>query len=115
MNEDRPAPLAVELVLEFRGSRVETEDEIVEIEDALVEILAGGDTLMDHEIEPEARRIVIGTRDAPATLRHLLPFLERADLVSTLSAHVRSEAFDARVSLWPPDRPSDSPRSPHRT
>ena len=36
---------AFELVLQFRGPRVETEDEVVEIEDALFELLGDGETL----------------------------------------------------------------------
>lgn len=103
-SDGRAAPIAGELVLEFRGRRVETEDEVGEIEDALVEILPDDDALLTHEIGSDARRIVIATRDATATLRHLLAFLERAELVAGLSAHARVAGDDAGVSLWPPHR-----------
>jgi len=84
---------------------VETEDEVAEIEDALVEILADGDTLAGHEIAPEARRILIATRDAAAALCRVLPFLEQAGLVAELRAHARADGADTSVPLWPPHRP----------
>lgn len=105
MNDDRPAPIVGELVLEFRGPRVETEDEVVEVEDALVEVLPDGDTLLDHEIGPEVRRILVATRDAATAMRHLLPFLERAGLVTGLCAHARAGRGEARVPLWPRQPP----------
>jgi hypothetical protein len=98
------APIAGELVLQFRGAQVETEDEIAEIEDALVEILADGDTLEDHEIGPRARNIVIATRDAAATLARVLPFLEHAGLAAALHAGARDGDAGEHVSLWPADR-----------
>lgn len=103
-NDHPPAPIAGELVLEFRGRRVETEDEIIEIEDALVEVLPDGDALQAHEIESEVRRIVVTTRDATETLRRLLPFLERAGLADDLCAHARIRSDTGGVRLWPPDR-----------
>ena len=41
---------AYELVLQFRGRRVETEDEVVEIEDVLDELLREAETVDDHEV-----------------------------------------------------------------
>ncbi len=102
---DLPAPIAGELVLEFRGRRVETEDELAEIEDALVEVLPEGDTLAAHEIGSEVRRILVATRDATATLHRLLPFFEQAELVAGFSAHARAEDDGSHVPLWPPDPP----------
>ena len=39
-----------ELVLQFRGRRVETEDEVGEIEDALFELLEDGERWDGHEV-----------------------------------------------------------------
>jgi len=96
---DRPA--AGELVLQFRGPRVETEDELAEIEDALFELLADGDTWTGHEVTRDVRNIVIDTRNAAATFARLLPFLERAGLVDAMAAGVRPEAATSYIALWP--------------
>lgn len=95
---------AGELVLQFRGSRVETEDEIAEIEDALFELLGDGDTWTGHEITREVRNILIDTRDAAATFARVLPFLERAGLVDAMAAGVRPEDATNYVALWPAGR-----------
>lgn len=90
-----------ELVLQFRGTRVETEDELVEIEDALVEMLCNGDAWAGREVTPSARSIVIDTRDATATFARLLPFLERAGLTASLTAGGRAHGQPEFVGLWP--------------
>ncbi len=94
-------PIAGELVLQFRGPQVETEDEIAEIEDALFELLANGDAWEGHEIGAAARNIVITTRDAAATLARVLPFLEQAGLTAALRAGARAEGSTEHVLLWP--------------
>jgi len=94
-------PIAGELVLQFRGAQVETEDEIAEIEDALFELLADGDTWEGHEIGPRARNILIATHDAAATLARVLPFLEEAGLIAAFHAGVRPHDSVDHVSLWP--------------
>lgn len=86
---DTAAPIAGDLVLRFHGTRVETADEVAEIEDALVEILAPGDTLADPEIASTARSIVIVTRNVQDTWHRVLPFLERAGLAAELDAGAR--------------------------
>jgi hypothetical protein len=90
-----------ELVLQFRGSRVETEDEIVEIEDALFELLADGETVEGHEVGPAARNISVVTDDAEATFRRLAPFLARALLIDHVIAAARPVAADRYTLLWP--------------
>lgn len=78
-----------ELVLQFRGPRVETEDEVAEIEDVLIEILGDGETWQGHEISADSRNILIATDDAQATLARLRPFLERAGLFEHMVATTR--------------------------
>lgn len=96
--------LAGELVLQFRGPRVETEDEVAEIEDALFELLADGDAWTGHEITHDVRNIVFETHDGAATFARVLPFLERAGLVDALAAGVRGASATSYVALWPPGR-----------
>ena len=96
-------PLAGELVLQFRGRQVETEDEIAEIEAALFELLPDGDTVEGHEISPQARNILIDTRDAASALARVLPFLEQAGLAGALRVGARASDSELHVSLWPAD------------
>ena len=91
-----------ELVLQFRGPRVETEDELGEIEDALEELLVDDEAWTGHEVTALARYIVIATSDGPATFARLLPFLESAGLAEGLAAVVIGPEGGAGTSLWPP-------------
>lgn len=95
------ATVAGELVLEFRDTRVETEDEIAEIEDAIFELLADGDTWTGHTITPAVRSVTIATHDAAATLRRVLPFLARAGLAAHAQATAIAASDGSRVVLWP--------------
>lgn len=95
-----------ELVLQFRGSRVETEEELAEIEDALEELLVEGEAWTGHEVTPHARYIVIATIDAAGTFERLLPFLESAGLMDALAAVVIGPDGGASTSLWPPKPPA---------
>lgn len=95
--------MSFELVLQFRGPRVETEDEVVEIEDALVELLADGESWDGHEVGVQARNITILTSDAPATFERIKPFLVRADLIGHVAVAARPLAGDAYTTLWPRD------------
>ena len=92
-----------ELVLQFRGRRVETEEEIVEIEDAVVELLSDGESWEGHEVGRDARNICLLTGDANATLARLIPFLERASLLEHVVAAARPLAGEAYTVLWPQD------------
>ena len=91
-----------ELVLSFRGPRVETEDEVVEIEDALVELLDRGEAWNGHEMRA-TRDVSILTPDARVTFARVEPFLVRAGLIDHVTASARPLADDRFVILWPRD------------
>ncbi|HTQ00517.1 MAG TPA: hypothetical protein VMN56_14420 [Casimicrobiaceae bacterium] len=95
--------MSFELVLRFRGPRVETEEELVEIEDALFELLADGETWDGHEVGAQTRTISILTPDAPATLERIKPFLARAGLIGHVAAAARPLAGGVYTTLWPRD------------
>ena len=95
---------AYELVLQFRGPRVETEDEVVEIEDVLHELLGEGEAVDGHEVGAHARNISVTTQDAEATFRRLAPFLEGASLIGSVVAAARRLTDDTYVLVWPKDR-----------
>ena len=90
-----------ELVLQFRGRQVETEDEVVAIEDVLVELLPATDTLDDHEVGTGARNIFVTTSDPQATFTHIAPFLARAALLDHVTAAFRVPTGDAYTVIWP--------------
>jgi hypothetical protein len=89
------------LVLSFRGRRVETEDEILEIEDALFEILEAGETWDGHEVGASSRDVSVVTPDAEATFARLSPFLSSAGLIDHVTVAARPLAGGALVTLWP--------------
>jgi len=89
------------LTLEFRGRSVEDLDEVLEVEDALYEMLADGEEMDGHEIAAEARRIFLVTGNADATFRRLQPFLRNAMLLPEMTATARPLAGGAAVPLWP--------------
>jgi hypothetical protein len=91
-----------ELVLQFRGPKVETEDEIVEIEDALFEVLEHGESWTGHDVSTAARNIVVETPDAQATFARIAAFLTRAGLIDDVVVGVRALAGTTFVTLWPP-------------
>lgn len=93
-----------ELVLQFRGRKVETEDEVVEIEDALFEILEDHERWDGHEVLASARNISVTTRDAQATFARIAPFLASAGLIDHVVAAARPLAGDVFTTLWPRDR-----------
>lgn len=99
-----------ELVLQFRGRRVETEDEIGEIEDALFELLEDGERWDGHEVLAGARNICVTTRDANATFARLTPFLSQAGLLDHVIAAARPLADGAYVTLWPHGHAEDFSR-----
>ena len=90
-----------ELVLSFRGRRVETEDEMVEIEDALFELLDSGETFDGHDMRASARNVSVVTPDPDATFARLVPFLSRAGLIDHVTVAARPLASDTFVTLWP--------------
>ncbi len=90
-----------ELVLQFRTRRVETEDEVGEIEDALFELLEDGERWDGHEVLAAARNISLTTRDPRATFARLAPFLSQAGLLDHVIAAARPLAEDAFTTLWP--------------
>ena len=93
---------AYELVLQFRGRRVETEDELIEIEDAMFELLGDGEAWDGHEVGVDARKITIVTNDAQATFDRLAPFLARAALIEHVVAAARPLRGDDYTTIWPP-------------
>ena len=90
-----------ELVLSFRGRKVETEDEVVEIEDALFELLEAGETWDGHEMRAAARNVSVLTPDAHATFARFLPFLSEAGLIDHVMVGARPLASDTFLTLWP--------------
>ena len=90
-----------ELVLSFRGRKVETEDEIVEIEDALFELLESGETWDGHDVRATARNVSVLTPDAHATFARIAPFLASAGLIDDVTVAARPLASDTFVTLWP--------------
>jgi hypothetical protein len=93
--------IAFELVLQFRGRQVETEDEVVEIEDVLVELLDHGEALEGHEVGTHARNICVLTSDPRATFERIAPFLARASLIAESVAAFRPLAGRAYTVIWP--------------
>jgi hypothetical protein len=93
--------LSYELVLSFRGRKVETEDEIVEIEDALFELLENGETWDGHDMRAAARNVSVVTPDAQATFARIAPFLAAAGLIDHVTVAARPLAGDIFVTLWP--------------
>ncbi len=92
---------AYELVLQFRGRQVETEDEVLEIEDVLVELLEHGEALDGHEVGAHARNISLMTSDPHATFERIAPFLARASLIVEAIAAFRAVESDAYTVIWP--------------
>ena len=93
--------MSYELVLSFRGRKVETEDEVVEIEDALFELLEAGETWDGHAMHAAAREVSLLTPDAHATFSRLVPFLTTAGLIDHVTAAARPLATNTFVTLWP--------------
>ena len=93
--------MSYELVLSFRGRQVETEDEILEIEDALFELLESGETWDGHELRASARNVSVVTPDAQATFARIAPFLSSAGLIDHVTVAARPLASDFFVTLWP--------------
>lgn len=94
------------LTLAFRGRAVEDLEELLEVEDALYEMLAGGEEMDGHEITPQARLLFVLTDDADATFRRLLPFLRNAQLLEHLTATAAPLAGGDAVVLWPGAAPA---------
>jgi len=95
---------ASQLVLQFRGAGVEDLDEVLEVEDALFEMLADAEEMDGHDITARARNIYILTDNADATFRRLAPFLERAHLLDDVIAAARALPTESFTLLWPRDR-----------
>jgi len=95
---------AFQLVLQFRGASIEDLDELLEVEDALIEMLEDREELAGHDIGTRARNIFIVTDDPDATFRRLSPFLERARLLIRLIVAARPVNEERYRILWPPDR-----------
>ena len=93
--------IAYELVLQFRGRRVETQDEVMEIEDVLVELLGHGEALDGHEVGAHARNISLVTSDPRATFDRIAPFLSRASLIADAVAAFRPLEGRAYTVIWP--------------
>ena len=89
------------LTFAFRGRAVEDLEELLEVEDALYEMLAGTEEMDGHEITPQARRLFVLTDDADATFQRLLPFLRNAELLEHLTASAAPVAGGDTVALWP--------------
>jgi hypothetical protein len=96
---------AYHLVLQFRGTSIEALDELLEVEDALFEMMEDREELAGHDIGADARNIFIATDDPDATFRRLTSFLERARLLDALIVAARPESGERYRILWPPDRP----------
>jgi hypothetical protein len=93
-----------QLVLQFRGASIQDVDEVLEVEDALIEMLGDREELAGHDIGERVRNIFIATDDPDATFRRLMPFLERAHLLEHLVAAARPVHAERYRVLWPPDR-----------
>ena len=93
--------MSYELVFSFRGRKVETEDEVVEIEDALFELLEPGETWDGHAMHAAARNVSVLTPDAQATFARIAPFLSAAGLLDHVTVAARPLAADTFVTLWP--------------
>ena len=92
---------AYELVLQFRGREVETEDEVVEIEDVLFEFLTPEETLDGHEVGAHARNISFTTGDPRQTFARMKPFLSQAALIDHMIAAFRRLPEHAYTVIWP--------------
>ena len=78
---------------------------MLEVEAALFEMLGDGEELAGHDIGERARNIFIDTDEPDAALRRLIPFLERANLLTDLVAAARPVHEERYRVLWPPDQP----------
>lgn len=92
---------AAELVLRFHGRRVEDVDEVREVEDALLEMLADGEDVDGHAFAADAREIRIATADARATFARIEPFLARAGLLDQMVAVARAQCGEHESVVWP--------------
>ncbi|MCC7328283.1 MAG: hypothetical protein IT521_15920 [Burkholderiales bacterium] len=90
-----------ELRLQFRGRRVEDRDELLEVEDALFEMLIDGEELDGHEVGAAVCSISIVTTDAQATFHRLQPFLAEAQLLDQTTAAMRPLSTTGYTLLWP--------------
>ena len=97
-----------ELVLQFRGPKVETEDEIVEIEDALFEVLELGESWTDMTSAPPRATSSSRHPTRKRRSRASRAFLARAGLIDDVVVGARPLAGTDFVTLWPPgDEPFD--------
>ena len=94
-------------MLQFRDASIQDVDEVVEVEDALFEMLGDREELAGHDIGERVRNIFIATDDPGGTFRRLMPFLQRAHLLAHLVAAARPVHEERYRVLWPPDRPDD--------
>ena len=93
--------MTFELVLQFRGRELETEDEVVELEDVMFELLADGETIDGHEVGAHARNISLLTGHPRDTFARLQPFLARAALIDHMTAAFRRPQEHAYTVIWP--------------
>jgi hypothetical protein len=96
------------LALAFHGRAVEELDELLEVGDAIYEMLADGEEMDGHEMAAHARLLFVLTADADATFRRLQPFLRNARLLDEMSATAAPLAGGPAVALWPSD-PAPAP------
>lgn len=89
------------LTLAFRGRAVEDLEEVLEVEDALYELLADSEEMDGHELTAQARLVFVLTDDADATFRRLQPFLRNAHLLDHLTATAAPVAGGDTFVLWP--------------
>lgn len=89
------------LALAFRGRAVEDLEELLEVEDALYEMLAASEEMDGHEVTPQARLVYVLTDDPHATFRRLQPFLRNARLLEHLTASATPADGGDPVVLWP--------------
>jgi hypothetical protein len=92
---------ACTLTFAFHGRAVEELNEVLEVEDALYEMLADGEEMDGHEMAAQARRIFVLTDNGEATFRRLQPFLRNAGLLDEMTATAEPQDGGEVIVLWP--------------
>ncbi len=90
-----------ELVLQFRGSSLGDLDAIVELEDFLIEQLAGAAEVDGHDIGSGEANIFIFTSDPIGTFSEIQPVLEHAGLLHDATVAYRPVDGNAYTVVWP--------------
>ena len=90
-----------QLVLQFRGHSLDDLDAIIALEDSLIEPLAGVAEVDGHDIGSGEANVFIFTPDPIGTFDAIRPILDRAKLLTAVTAAYRSDSGSTYTVVWP--------------